>query len=171
MLARRNIFAVVGAIAVVGAVSPGIAQSTDGPLSVLPPIEALTETIERPLFREDRRPPTIDEEQQEVADVESGLFTLIGIIVSPKQRLALVKVRGSQDVLQLSEGQQANGWTVIQISADDVIFESNDKTETIELIDIKPAPSRRPSARDRRRQAQQPTQQQAQPQPGEAPQK
>lgn len=171
MLARRNILAAVGAIAVTLAVSPGLAQSTNGPLSVLPPIEALTETIERPLFREDRRPPTIDEAQQEVADVESGLFTLIGIIVSPKQRLALVKVRGSQDVLQLSEGQQANGWTVIQISADDVIFESNDKTETIELIDIKPAPSRRPSTRDRRRQAQQPAQQQAQPQPGEAPQK
>jgi type II secretory pathway component PulC len=168
---RRNILAVVGAIAVTLAVSPAFAQSTDGPLAALPPIEALTETIERPLFREDRRPPTIDEEQQEVADVESGLFTLVGIIVSPKQRLALVKVRGSQDVLQLSEGQQANGWTVIQISANDVIFESNDKTETIELIDIKPAPSRRPSARDRRRQAQQPAQQQAQPQPGEAPQR
>jgi type II secretory pathway component PulC len=168
---RRNILAVVGAIAVTLAVSPAFAQSTDDPLSVLPPIEALTETIERPLFREDRRPPTVDEEQEEAADVESGLFTLVGIIVSPKQRLALVKVRGSQDVLQLSEGQQANGWTVIQISANDVIFESNDKTETIELIDIKPAPSRRPSARDRRRQAQQPAQQQAQPQPGEAPQR
>jgi type II secretory pathway component PulC len=168
---RRNILAVVGAIAVTLAVSPAFAQSTDDPLSVLPPIEALTETIERPLFREDRRHPTVDEEQEEAADVESGLFTLVGIIVSPKQRLALVKVRGSQDVLQLSEGQQANGWTVIQISANDVIFESNDKTETIELIDIKPAPSRRPSARDRRRQAQQPAQQQAQPQPGEAPQR
>ena len=57
---------------------PTYAQSTDGPLSVLPPIEALTETIERPLFREDRRPPTVEEEQQEVTDVESGLFTLIG---------------------------------------------------------------------------------------------
>ncbi|NNE84908.1 MAG: hypothetical protein HKN28_13170 [Alphaproteobacteria bacterium] len=163
--------AFVSAIAVSLAAVPAYAQSTDGPLSVLPPIEALTETIERPLFREDRRPPTIEEEQQEVADVESGLFTLIGIIVSPKQRLALVKVRGSQDVLQLSEGQKANGWTVLQISADDVIFESNDKTETIELIDIKPAPSRRPSARDRRRQAQQPAQQQAQPPSGEAPQR
>jgi type II secretory pathway component PulC len=171
MPAKPNILALVGAIAFAVAVSPALAQSTNGPLSVLPPIDALSETIERPLFREDRRPPTVEEEQQEAADVESGLFTLVGIIVSPKQRLALVKVRGSQDVLQLSEGQQANGWTVLQISADEVIFESNDKTETIELIDIKPAPTRRPSARDRRRQAQQPAQQQAQPQPGEAPQK
>lgn len=171
MQAKRNILAFVSVIAGAIAVSPGHAQTADRPLSVLPPIEALTETIERPLFREDRRPPTVEEEEQEVTDVESGLFTLVGIIVSPKQRLALVKVRGSQDVLQLSEGQQANGWTVLQISANDVIFESNDKTETIELIDIKPAQSRRPSARDRRRQAQQPAQQQAQPQPGEAPQK
>ena len=171
MLVKRNILAVVGAISVTLVVSPAFAQSTDRPLSVLPPIEALTETIERPLFREDRRPPTVEEEEQEVTDVESGLFTLVGIIVSPKQRLALVKVRGSQDVLQLSEGQQANGWTVLQISTNDVIFESNDKTETIELIDIKPAPSRRPSARDRRRKTQQPAQQQAQPQPGEAPRK
>ncbi|MCZ6455443.1 MAG: hypothetical protein O6909_14485, partial [Alphaproteobacteria bacterium] len=69
-------------------------------------------------------------------------------------RIALVKVRGSQEVLQLSEGQQANGWTVLQISPDDVIFESNDKTETIELIDIKPTPARRPTARERRQRQQ-----------------
>ena len=60
MLVKRNILAVVGAISVTLVVSPAFAQSTDRPLSVLPPIEALTETIERPLFREDRRPPTVD---------------------------------------------------------------------------------------------------------------
>jgi hypothetical protein len=150
------------AVCIAAGVSPALAQSTEGSFSALPPIESFSETTERPLFLPDRRPPTIDEEQQDVENVESGLFTLVGIIVSPKQRIALVKVRGSQDVLQLSEGQQANGWTVLQISPGDVIFESNDKTETIELIDIKPAPTRRSSTRERRSR---PPQQQPQAQP------
>jgi len=151
MRVRRNLLpavraaqSIVAAICVAGAASPALAQT----LSELPPIESFSETIERPLFLPDRRPPAIEETQEEAEDVESGLFTLVGIIVSPTQRIALVKVRGSQTVLQLSEGQQANGWTVLQIRPEEVIFESNDKTETIELIDIKP-PARRPAARKR----------------------
>ncbi len=163
MPARRNTLAVAttakliaAAICAAGAVSPALAQTADQSLFALPPIETFSETTERPLFLPDRRPPVIDEAQEDVEDVESGLFTLLGIIVSPTQRIALVKVRGSQEVLQLSEGQQANGWTVLQISPGDVIFESNDKTETIELIDIKPPPVRRPTARERRQRQQSP---------------
>lgn len=161
MPARRNTLAVAItarliaiAICAAGAASPALAQTVDRSLFALPPIETFSETTERPLFLPDRRPPAIDETQEEVGDVESGLFTLLGIIVSPTQRIALVKVRGSQEVLQLSEGQQANGWTVLQINPGDVIFESNDKTETIELIDIKPTPVRRPTARERRQRQQ-----------------
>jgi len=136
----------VAAVFIAAAASP--AQTADRSLPELPPIESFSETIERPLFLPDRRPPAIEEKQEEAENVESGLFTLVGIIVSPAQRIALVKVRGSETVLQLSEGQQANGWTVLQIRPEEVIFESNDKTETIELIDIKP-PARRPAARER----------------------
>ncbi len=163
MPARQNTLAlataarlVAVAICAAGAASPALAQTANQSLFSLPPIETFSETTERPLFLPDRRPPVIDETQEEVEDVESGLFTLLGIIVSPTQRIALVKVRGSQEVLQLSEGQQANGWTVLQISPGDVIFESNDKTETIELIDIKPPPTRRPTARERRQRQQSP---------------
>lgn len=162
MRARRKISAVAriiaAAICVAGAAAPALAQTSGRAQSELPPIESFSETVERPLFLPDRRPPTIEETQEEAEDVESGLFTLLGIIVSPTQRIALVKVRGSQAVLQLSEGQQANGWTVLQIRPEEVIFESNDKTETIELIDIKP-PTRRPATRERR-----PRQQNARPQ-------
>ena len=157
MRARRIFLASpgwVGLIAlwfvVAGAAAPALGQTAERSLSALPPIEALSETIERPLFRPDRRPPTAEEVEEEIESAESGLFSLLGIIVSPKERIALVKVRGSQEVLQLREGQQANGWTVVQISPGEVLFESNDKTETIELIDIKPPPPRRPKARERR---------------------
>ena len=137
---------VAGFVAVTA--SPALAQSSALPALELPPIETLSETVDRPLFRPDRRPPSEEEEREEVENAESGLFSLMGIIVSPTQRIALVKVRGSQTVLQLSEGQQANGWTVLQIRPQEVIFESNDKTETIELIDINPQPrTRRPAAR------------------------
>ena len=136
-------------LAIVLGASPVPAQSPERSLPALPPLEALSETVERPLFRPDRRPPTVEEVQEEEESVESGIFTLLGIIVSPTERLVLVKVRGSQDVLQLTEGQQANGWTVLQIRPEEVVFESNDKTETIELIDIKPPPPRRRPARER----------------------
>ncbi len=159
MRARRK-FRAVGATAklvalvfcVAAAAPPALAQTAERSFSALPPIESLSETTERPLFLPDRRPPSIEETPEEVEAVESGLFTLLGIIVSPTQRIALVKVRGSQTVLQLSEGQQANGWTVLQIRPEEVIFESNDRTETIELIDIKPTPPRRPATRERRQQ-------------------
>ena len=131
---------------------PALAQSDQPAQPVLPPIDTLSETVERPLFLPDRRPPTIDEAAEESENAESGLFTLVGIIVSPTQRIALVKVSGSQDVLQLSEGQQANGWTVLQIRPEEVIFESNDKTETIELIDIKAPKARRRPVREQRSQ-------------------
>ena len=157
MRARRNFLVLVQGIKLIvalvclaGGVSPVLAQTSVPPISTLPPIETLSETVERPLFLPDRRPPAIEDVEEDIESAESGLFSLVGIIVSPTQRNALVKVRGSPQVLQLSEGQQANGWTVLQIHPGEVIFESNDKTETIELIDIKPPPPRRPAARDRR---------------------
>ena len=129
MPARQNTLAlataarlVAVAICAAGAASPTLAQTANQSLFSLPPIETFSETTERPLFLPDRRPPVFDETQEEVEDVESGLFTLLGIIVSPTQRIALVKVRGSQEVLQLSEGQQANGWTVLQISPGVTVF-------------------------------------------------
>ncbi len=141
----------VALLAVVLGAPPALGQSSEQEPPALPPLEALSETVERPLFRPDRRPPTVEEIEEEVQSAESGIFSLLGIIVSPTERIVLVKVRGSQDVLQLSEGQQANGWTVLQIRPGEVVFESNDKTETIELIDIAPAPPprRRPQTRDR----------------------
>lgn len=132
--------------------APALAQLQSRTQSAVPALESLSETVERPLFLPDRRPPAIDEPAGEVDDAESGLFTLVGIIVSPTRRIALVRIRGSNEVLQLSEGQQANGWTVAQILPNEVIFESNDKTETIELIDISPPAQRGPSARERRSQ-------------------
>ncbi len=155
----------VGAVVLVAA-SAALAQTSERAPSKLPPIESFSETVERPLFLPDRRPPTVEEALEDAEDVETGLFTLVGIIVSPTQRIALVKVRGSQTVLQLSEGQQANGWTVLQIRPEEVIFESNDKTETIELIDIKP-PTRRPAARERRPRPQNARPQTPRPQTGE----
>jgi hypothetical protein len=155
MRARKKIpRTLVAAALFVGAgASPALAQTPGRAPLDLPPIDALSETVERPLFRPDRRPPSEEEAQEDIENAESGLFSLVGIIVSPTQRIALVKVRGSQTVLQLSEGQQANGWTVLQIRPEEVIFESNDKTETIELIDIKPpSRARRPAARERQPQ-------------------
>jgi hypothetical protein len=153
MPARANIGAgasVVALLAIALGAAPAPAQSPEPLPPALPPLESLSETVERPLFRPDRRPPTIEEIEEEIESAESGIFSLLGIIVSPTERIALVKVRGSQDVLQLSEGQQANGWTVVQIRPGEVVFESNDKTETIELIDISPPPPRRrPAARER----------------------
>ena len=145
------------------AAAPAAAQDADGPVPPLPPLEVLSETVERPLFRPDRRPPSEDEVVEVEDEAESGIFSLVGIIVSPTERIALVKVRGSQQVLQLSEGQQANGWTVVQIRPQEVVFESNDKTETVELIDIRPTPRRRPTRqRQPAREAQQPAQNESQ---------
>ncbi len=153
MPVKKNIAAGACGIALLAIVlggAPAPAQSPEPPLPELPPLETLSETVERPLFRPDRRPPSVEEIEEEVQSAESGIFSLLGIIVSPTERIALVKVRGSQEVLQLSEGQQANGWTVVQIRPEEVVFESNDKTETIELIDISPPPPRRrPAARER----------------------
>lgn len=159
---------IVALLAVAWGTTPALAQSSEEAPPALPPLEALSETVERPLFRPDRRPPTIEEVEEAEPNAESGIFSLIGIIVSPTERIALVKVRGSQNVLQLSEGQQANGWTVLQIHPGEVVFESNDQTETIELIDIAPAPPprRRSQTRDRQpRPAQAREQQTGQPTP------
>lgn len=154
---RQRLGVIAATALVFAAPATGAAQQTRATEEPqLPPIEALSETVERPLFLPNRRPPTVEETVEESEAAESGLFTLVGIIVSPNQKIALVKVRGSQEVLQLSEGQQANGWTVLEIRPGNVIFESKDKTETIELIDIKPPSPRRST--DRQREPRQPAQ-------------
>ena len=86
----------------------------------LPPIEALAEVTNRPLFSRTRRPP----EQAEEALGQVEEFVLAGIVVSASDRIALIRHGQPIKIARLKEGQSIEGWTVRSIAADRVLIEN-----------------------------------------------
>ena len=96
----------------------------------LPPLEELGQTRDRPLFTPMRRPaPRQDAKPAESA--KAGMLMLMGIVYSPGERVALLRVAGSEQVLRLSKGQEVRGWTVAEIEPDRVLLRSGDAAETL----------------------------------------
>jgi hypothetical protein len=99
-----------------------------------PPIERFAATLDRPLFRPDRRPSV--EVAGAVGTVEGGALsaTLRGILFSNLEGVALLSPIGETTVVRVSQGEQYLGWRLLEIHSDNVVFEKDDETVTLELI-------------------------------------
>ncbi|MCP5364160.1 MAG: hypothetical protein H6905_02815 [Hyphomicrobiales bacterium] len=112
--------------------------------------------IERPLFMETRRPAPVNrvtvetrEEPQEIPEV-----LIHGIIVSETQRRAFLKLPSSEKLLQVSEGDDLQGWLIETIEADRIVIRNGNSMAQFFMEDtIKGAgtrlrpPTTRPNAR------------------------
>lgn len=122
----------------------------------LPDINTLTETVERPLFEQSRRPPSEPEVANEGPPVPLHVF-LSGIVIADGKRYAHIRSDNDARVRVLSEGDAVDRWRIQSILPDRVVLSSGDRTEEILLKDKEPeraAPPRRragPRQRDRRR--------------------
>lgn len=120
------------------------------PAFTLQPLDDFSETLARPLFLPSRRPLAPGEDAPQQAGAMRNLFTLMGVIISDEERMALVKRRKTGEVLRLIEGQQVDGWQVEAIMPDRVTLRHDEETEEVELKDAVRPQRRKGRPADRR---------------------
>lgn len=134
-----------------------VAALPDRPVFAMPPIESFSEIAARPLFSESRRPPSpaaepeLEPEPGQAAApvVRRGLFVLVGVVITSRTRLAIVRQRNAREAVRLVEGQQIEGWTVDSIQPNRVLFRQGAAVEEVRLDDsLAPPPApRKPKRR------------------------
>lgn len=116
----------------------------------LPAIEAFTSVLARPMFSSTRRPPV--EEVVVVATPEPTLdVTLRGIILTGEERIALIVPAAGAEMVRLKEDERFEGWTLVAVESDHVVFRLGTEELILELTYDEPIPDL-PPARPRRRQ-------------------
>lgn len=89
-----------------------LAPSAAPPRFTMPPLARYREVTERPLFVRSRRPDGA--ESGHTAEPASEL-SLVGIVISPTGRQALLQFGNPSKLVQVKEGQTIDGWTVESI--------------------------------------------------------
>lgn len=103
-----------------------------------PDISVFSEITERPLFSRSRRPPSPSEEP--AADKPSPKaenYDLVGVLVSPDERVALLRRHNSQEIIRAVEGQQVGGWEVQAIKPTEVVLRRGDFSEPLKINDTR----------------------------------
>ncbi len=105
-----------------------------------PPIERFAAALDRPLFNPDRRPPE-GEPSAGVVEDRALSATLQGILFATSGSVALLTAVGESSSVRVSEGELFLGWRLVEIHPDNVVFERDEETVTLELIyKAQPAP-------------------------------
>lgn len=107
----------------------------------LPPKGEYAEVAARPLFNEDRRPEERDAEgsgQGEAVAAEeppSELppVRLTGVIITPEQRIAMLRNNKNREYVTLKEGEPLEGWTLEEVSRRRIVFAMGGQEEIVEL--------------------------------------
>jgi general secretion pathway protein N len=106
------------------------------------PLSALSETRDRPLFNAARRPPpetiaaapALDPSaDNKSSELEGPPFALIGTILSPEARVALLLDQSTSRVTQLRQGKIDSGWTALSVGARSIVLRKGDALKTLNL--------------------------------------
>jgi general secretion pathway protein N len=106
------------------------------------PLSALSETRNRPLFNVTRRPPleTVAAEpslkfsaEDQSPKPEGPPFALMGTILSPKARVAILLEQATSRVSQLRQGKIESGWTALSVGARSIVLRKGDSVRTLNL--------------------------------------
>lgn len=119
----------------------GTASASDPGQSAAPlTLEALTATRQKPLFSPTRHPPIVPvapPPPPPPAPVATKPpppnAALIGVIVGPSTRMAIVKSGAADKPVTLRESQLFDGWTIETIELDRVILAYQDDRFTLKL--------------------------------------
>ena len=107
----------------------------------LPPLETFAETLERPLFRRDRRPYTAPQPQIVQAPapapvVEIPLSEQVALratIIIGERRIALLHDLVNDKPLRLSRGERVHGWTLSEVDTNSVALQKDGALERLGL--------------------------------------
>ena len=112
----------------------------------LPPVESFAETLNRPLFTATRRPPSPGELLQgegaklmppagKGEKVILGKYLLRGVVVTPEQKLLLLKRQDTGAAMRLKEGDALDDWRIAAIAQDHLILSKGSQQERVNLRD------------------------------------
>lgn len=122
------------------------------PAFSMPPLESFSQIIDRPLFSVSRRPEeAVGVTQQAAQQVQAQAhgFTVKGIIIAENTRVALILRKGAKSMVQISEGQVIDGWTVATILPDRVVFRRGNVSNEVKIEDP-PGTGRKPDKKKRK---------------------
>jgi hypothetical protein len=124
-------------------------------------VPALTEfsaTLERPLFSKSRRPaePEADdgaEKTPEETPKVAAPVRLSAVIIEEDEKSAFLEETRSRMSKRVREGEQFEGWTLLEVRDDAVVLESLGKRSEVELrnFEVPPPPPKVRPRRPRRR--------------------
>jgi hypothetical protein len=119
----------------VGAEVPELPELPDLNFS-LPPLERYGEIIERPLFMPNRKPQKPDEQPQMEANgpVNPLQARLLGTIITPQKRQALIEDMLAGKILHLEQGMPIQDWQVKEIQPDRVVLARQGQSQPQELL-------------------------------------
>jgi general secretion pathway protein N len=109
---------------------------------VMPPLEELRATRERPLFSPRRRP-----DEQVVTQVDEPVvqeapgsvpFDLTGVVIGEDRAVAILHNRDTQETVHLRQGETADIWSVAEIAQRHVVLRSEGKEVRLQLFEPKP---------------------------------
>jgi hypothetical protein len=92
-----------------------------------PPLAEFSEMVERPLFRQGRRPP--DPPAAEAPPARALDAKLVGILIVEGERIALFRPEAGGEIVAVREGQEVQGWILRKIEAERVVFDGERKQE------------------------------------------
>jgi hypothetical protein len=112
----------------------------------IPPLAHFSELVERPLFRQDRRPFVAEARpapKRNPGVLASQLkLVLTGVIMTPSGETAVVKDLVTHKTNHVKVGQTIKGWTLDKLESDKIVLKKGASTHEIILRD----PARRPKA-------------------------
>ncbi len=121
----------------------------------MPPIEDFGETLDRPLFSKIRRPPAPEPDApgEKPEKKQTVKVRLAGVVISPKERVALVQYPRTRENTRVKEGQEIEGWVLESILADRIILRFGELREEVKIEgEVRRAPvKRKKKARPKRR--------------------
>ena len=103
-----------------------------------PAISTFAEVVNRRHFTRSRR-PTPKNELKVVADASKPeTFDIIGVMISPAGRMALLRTIATNEVVRAFEGQSVGGWEVSAIKPTQIVLRRGDDSEVIKMNDAPP---------------------------------
>lgn len=120
----------------------GVASSLETRSFDLPSRGEYAEVTARPLFSEDRRPEENggaagDEGEavaaEDEAPTEPPPVSLTGVIITPEQRIAMMRNTESREYVTLKEGEPLEGWTLEEVSRRRIVFSNGGRQEVVDL--------------------------------------
>lgn len=110
-------------------------------------IDTLTETVERPLFTDTRRPPPPQEVVQDAtptprttAKRPSAQFQLSAIVIADGERVALLQHPRDGRIVRIAQGELLDGWSLDEVRDDEVVLRSGADSQTVALRQFTPPP-------------------------------